>query len=69
MNFGEISKTVAHQWSCLPEEHKQSYKLITDKERTFKLEELAKKKTMAASSGCLIDPKNKLDDCMIKKEL
>ena len=49
MAFGEISKTVAQKWGSLPEEHKQGFRSITDKERKCKLEELAKEKAMKVS--------------------
>ena len=68
MNFGEISKTVANRWSQLSDEHKQGYRSITDKERKFKLEELAKEKAMKVSG---MEINSELDDsglCMKKDD-
>lgn len=46
MKFGDISKTVAHKWGCLPEEDKQNYRLITENDRKSRIDELAKEKAM-----------------------
>lgn len=72
MAFGEISKIVAQQWASLPEEDKQSFKSITDRERKCKLEELAKEKAMkiiSQSSFGNYEVKVELNDNLsIKKE-
>lgn len=53
MKFGEISKTVAHQWGCLPEEDKANYRQITENDRKSRIDELAKEKAMKISEMML----------------
>lgn len=65
MKFGEISKTVAHKWGCLPEEDKQGYRLITEQDRKSRIDDLAKEKAMKISELSeppLLEPKNELLD-------
>lgn len=49
MKFGDISRTVAHKWGCLPEEDKQGYRLITEKDRKSRISSLAKEKAIQIS--------------------